>query len=748
MKSGNGNTRKGRYCPVLLKREKNRSGAVLLFIIITMIIMAVLGAAMVSIYSSSTVSQANPNQLRRAYYMAESGLRWVMGEVRTVHEDYQKDKLISYDGVSRNVSTDEGFSIKVYPYWLNFSSGGGTTATVDGAGLPEGVSFPTGTRISIGHEDTYTVSSANISSDRKSVTFSFQEAYNPEFNNSNDGFVVFKTTSSSQTITNGPGSSLTVALSNTDAIPKNNGSFRNGKNTYFYRKARVSGSNVILSDISWSGSSSETIDGGEELILTFNAEIESTGIYRSVRVVSGSGSGSGSGGLMDHSTSTKKSGYMKAGDAATGSALIMRETNEDLSGFDSADLSDVSVKRYIATGGTHPYWAAFSNVKSSYRFKDPQNPDFYIAIKTVRLNDNITKRLKNSWKTYSQLAYDYQIKCGWGKDLNAAAQGINVRWHETSPGSGLYEGYGLSYIAYEGITYKDCWWIICTNHNYDYIPNSLKPVDEEDHLWLVLWKQYVDGGVEKRKWLAYAELGDHGGRWKYYSYSSHGGGEPRSAMQAPKIVGNQLRPWGTFPRDVDGILNDNAGISVRVYDKRVYDASIPGIKRVTDIKAFVMDASTRTESVYQRISSGEANATNIKRKRYIPEWDAGGPALFPTWPSNLFMTVGGGGVNDKVIRYWDNYYAPNYEPDYYTLASTTPADTSKIRWIVRGSGETGMELVDDKATIRLSGGNQYILDSWENNRFELAVHVMGEITSGNRTAAFDDMAAQILGGVH
>lgn len=737
MKSGSKHFNKRRHYPVLLKRERNRSGAVLLFIVVTMIIMAVLGAAMVSIYSSSTVSQATPNQLRRAYYMAESGLRWVMGEVRAVSTG-RRTKLISMNGASRNVSTEEGFSIKVYPYWLSFSGGTGSssfthTATVEGSGLPENLSFPSGTIISIGGVGNFDVSSANISSNRKSVTFSFVQSFSLVSGHTYDGFVSIKTTGSAQTISNGPGSSMTMALTNTYAIPENNGSFTYNGTRYYYRKARVTGSNVTLSDLTWSSGSTAYFPGDVLVSMTWNAQFESTGSYQS-----------------NNATLTNTDDYMtfEDGPSQNNNILVTGFSNNDLSAFESTDLQgDVYIQQYIATGGTHPYWAAFQDIRNDYRFPDPQNPGFYIAMKTVRLDEGITDQLKHSWQTYGHLTYDYQVKCGWGLDLDTAGQGINVRWHESSPGSGLYEGYALSYIAYEGITEEACGWVRvcflwwcwdewrCEDRYIDYIPNSIKPVDEQRHLWLILWKQYVEGGVEKRKWLAYAELGDHGGS---RNYSGEGGGEARSAMQAPKIVGNQGWP--------DGILNDNASMNIRVYDKWVYDATIPGMKRVTDIKSFAGEASTRTG--YGRITTGESNATDYRRKRYIPEWAAGGPAMFPTWPSNLFLTIGGGGVNDKVIRYWDNYYAPSYDLDYFTLASNVPIDTSKIRWIKRSGGTTGMELVDDKTTIRLSGSNQYVLDSWEGDRREMAVHAMGEVTTGNRTVAFDDMASQILGGIY
>ena len=63
-------------------RKRGRGGAALIFLIICMAVFAALGTAMVSLFGTASLSQFLPNQVRRADYMAESGLRYAFAEVR------------------------------------------------------------------------------------------------------------------------------------------------------------------------------------------------------------------------------------------------------------------------------------------------------------------------------------------------------------------------------------------------------------------------------------------------------------------------------------------------------------------------------------------------------------------------------------------------------------------------------------------------------------------------------------------
>jgi len=64
---------------LIINNLRNETGSSLLFIIISIIVLGVLGAGMVSLFTSSTISVFTPNNSLKARYMAESGIRYADG---------------------------------------------------------------------------------------------------------------------------------------------------------------------------------------------------------------------------------------------------------------------------------------------------------------------------------------------------------------------------------------------------------------------------------------------------------------------------------------------------------------------------------------------------------------------------------------------------------------------------------------------------------------------------------------------
>ncbi len=97
------------------------------------------------------------------------------------------------------------------------------------------------------------------------------------------------------------------------------------------------------------------------------------------------------------------------------------------------------------------------------------------------------------------LSYTIQVKQIWGDELNYAAAGICFRWHEEQ--AGKYAGYGISFMRYDP----------SSNSVNDMIPDSIKPYfkgtgEVNNRLLVVLWEQYVQGGAENRRWVAYKDI--------------------------------------------------------------------------------------------------------------------------------------------------------------------------------------------------------------------------------------------------
>jgi prepilin-type N-terminal cleavage/methylation domain-containing protein len=106
-------------------------GSILIGLIITMVIMAILAAAMVPLFTSSYMNQVYADHGRKAYYIAESGFRYAAYKYRSeANEDDKNDVLSSMDGSVSYVMDDAGsFTLKVYPFW--FETNATTTAAAD-----------------------------------------------------------------------------------------------------------------------------------------------------------------------------------------------------------------------------------------------------------------------------------------------------------------------------------------------------------------------------------------------------------------------------------------------------------------------------------------------------------------------------------------------------------------------------------------------------------------------------------------
>ena len=415
--------------------------------------------------------------------------------------------------------------------------------------------------------------------------------------------------------------------------------------------------------------------------------------------------------------------------------IILSNTMNDTSGFKNEDLRDadhhtmVSIQGYIATGGTHMYWAAFTDT-GTYPVIDGDNPGCIMGFHTARIKDPAANDIKHSWDDYGYVHYDVQAKAGWYTGLQAAVSGISFRWSETAHNSGLFQGYGLSFMRY---TYSASG---CAS-GYDYIPNSIKPPGMANKLLLVLWEQRVESGVEKRRWLAYADLG---------TPAPWGGSRSGNDL---KVLGAQ--DW------MDGLLNDDSMVMVRIKD------TFAAGQRVNEIMVFYADASP-----YYWWRNYNSVATDITRKRMSPEWV--NPALFPSWaPKKLgWFSYTDLGTPYNICNFWFPDFITSSDPTYFDfftlvsgsnkigpeLPSTTPVVTP-VKLVLNStysdtrsdvstppSDPNLVTLLPDKATLRTY---KFVLSSFPNWNQEVGLHGMGNLNDSDRIVAFDDFAIQILG---
>ena len=105
-------------------------GSVLLGLIITMVIMATLSAAMLSMFSASYMNQAYADQGRKTYFLAESGFRYAASRfLNAGGEAGRLAAMTAMNGKTCNLLDNGGsFTTRVYPYWFK-SQGAAAGAT-------------------------------------------------------------------------------------------------------------------------------------------------------------------------------------------------------------------------------------------------------------------------------------------------------------------------------------------------------------------------------------------------------------------------------------------------------------------------------------------------------------------------------------------------------------------------------------------------------------------------------------------
>ena len=250
--------------------------------------------------------------------------------------------------------------------------------------------------------------------------------------------------------------------------------------------------------------------------------------------------------------------------------VILHKNADGWSKIDN-DVSTETLNDVWGNGDTNGLYAVGDDGTILYLGSE-ENP-----IKKDFLLLNKEEDIKNAWAISKYLTYTIQTKIGWGDNLKYAASGICFRWHKVS---GKYAGYGVSFMQYAP-----------ASESNDFIPDSMKPDykftdDKSDRLLIVLWKQYVQDGIEKREWLAYKDI--------------------TSDLEV------------VYDRTYKN-LNDLSSLIVRVIEKNV-----DGM-RVNDIDIFYGDASTKN-------SEGDTLWNNTKRKHYYPTFTDDAHTDPITWP--------------------------------------------------------------------------------------------------------------------
>jgi len=95
-------------------------GNVLVYLIVVVLIFGVLGVTMVSLFTTATTSSATPNDARRAYYVAESGIRYALSEIR--NSNFNDNFIQSLNSQTYTLNDGGSFTINIFsPFFISES---------------------------------------------------------------------------------------------------------------------------------------------------------------------------------------------------------------------------------------------------------------------------------------------------------------------------------------------------------------------------------------------------------------------------------------------------------------------------------------------------------------------------------------------------------------------------------------------------------------------------------------------------
>ncbi len=112
----------------------SQHGGILLGLVFAMIIIGFLGAALVPMFSASYMGQAHSDHSRKAYFLAESGYRYVAGEFLRATEDNEHYQVLEdMHETTHHLANEGSFTPTLYPFWTTVT--GSSSIKTESIGL-------------------------------------------------------------------------------------------------------------------------------------------------------------------------------------------------------------------------------------------------------------------------------------------------------------------------------------------------------------------------------------------------------------------------------------------------------------------------------------------------------------------------------------------------------------------------------------------------------------------------------------
>ncbi|UCF90618.1 MAG: PQQ-like beta-propeller repeat protein, partial [Desulfobacterales bacterium] len=234
-------------------------GNTLVYIVVVMLIFGTLGVTMVSLFSSSTVSSATRNDARRALYMAESGTRYAISEIR--NSDFDSDIIDTLNTTTYTVNGGGRFTINVFGPWFESlsdqsqSAGLNLTLNVPEGNLPQDFSVPPGPPyVSVVNWEYIDIATGGATAQVQGFTRVDDKTLNLNLGDSftvNSGEKVCLAVKPSEDQSNiVVGGSLRVASEAIDIFPRKNGAIDIRRKNYFYEELTEGSTWVELTNLS------------------------------------------------------------------------------------------------------------------------------------------------------------------------------------------------------------------------------------------------------------------------------------------------------------------------------------------------------------------------------------------------------------------------------------------------------------------------------------------------------------------
>jgi len=445
-----------------LKILRAREGSALIGLLVTIVIFAALGAGMLSMTDTSTFNQIGANFSTRAYFLSESGFRYIASEFLNASSEAQKEAVLEalHNQTFTLLNNAGQFHLDIYPYWFVTTAnpaGSQWLQTKVTGGLPPELSLSAGYLEIDGTIYRY----KNVSVAGSNVAFQIQSGNWPSIPVDSKAHSRCSSSGPAQTVTEGGNLNLKPDTGE-HAFPPRNGQFTYDGHTYNYKELDLTNSRLIgITDPDDETMAPFVVAGNSDIIMKKFVEIRSTGTF-------------GQGPLQ---TSREITYFVPIGWVVSASASTeLHETFENLSNWHASTLGEHEISSRGGDNALH-----VQNVTTTSFF--PPERQSLIAFDWSGAGVNLAQ----TWELAGHfLSYDLQTKLEI-KNQNYYAAGISFRM-DTS-GNSL----GGSYLREDLLSF---WGWDLGLHS---IPFDLVPV--ENTPLIVLWRQ--TNSFSTHQWLAY-----------------------------------------------------------------------------------------------------------------------------------------------------------------------------------------------------------------------------------------------------